>query len=388
MTGPGATGSGSTSPTRGCPVDFVGPETDLFDRATAAYSPGGYLDPAFDQDHAARWGNALGFPAFSVSDLVATYQPDVLVELLGINDLDGLGASVDTVDQELGQLVATARQQKPDVSVVLGALGSDWIPKVPEFNAQLPALAAQLDQPDSRVVAADPPHLVQDVDTYEFVHPSATGEVKIAADIADALSSLGVGPPATRPLPVVPNGPRDPAVLSVVPGEHSATLSWELPLGADRAYVEQRDLDAADTAWHRSDQPILRPVVSTVISGLVDGDRYRFRLRAAKYAAVAEDIASPVAQLRLGVPALVPSFAVRARPRGFRASWGGAELATSYLVTWWPAGHRGEQRSIRTRRTVRTVHHLGPRVDLVVMVRAVHGSITGPGSRQLVTTKR
>jgi len=192
----------------GVAVDFVGPSRDLLDRSTNTYVPDGYLDPDFDQDHAGRWGNALGFPAFSVDDLVATYQPDVLVELLGVNDLHGLGASVEDVDRELGELVAAARQQRPDVSVVLGALGSDWIPQVPEFNAQLPAVAAQLDSSGSRVVAAAAPHLVREVDTYEFVHPSATGEVKIAAEMADALAGLGIGPPATRPLPTVQNGPR------------------------------------------------------------------------------------------------------------------------------------------------------------------------------------
>src|SRR4051794_6230696 len=54
----------------GVAVDFVGPSRDLFDRSTNTYVPDGYLDPDFDQDHAARWGNALGFPAFSVDDLV------------------------------------------------------------------------------------------------------------------------------------------------------------------------------------------------------------------------------------------------------------------------------------------------------------------------------
>jgi lysophospholipase L1-like esterase len=365
----------------GVAVDFVGPENDLLDLAEGTYGHHDYLDPGFDQDHAARWGNALGLSALSVPDLVSTYQPDVVVELLGVNDFAALNASVDTVDQELEELVADARKQKADVSVVLGALGSDWIRNVTTFNAQLPGLAAQLDSPESRIVAAAPAHLVQDVDTYEFVHPAATGEVKIAAEIADALAALGIGPPATRPLPILPNGPRDPALLSVTPEDAGAKLSWSLPLGADRVYVEQRDLDAADSSWHRSDQPVLRPQVSTELTGLVDGDRYQLRLRAAKGTAIAEDIASRGAQVRPGVPAPVAALEASARRRGFRASWGSAALATSYRVTWWRPGHRGTARSARTMHRALAVHSLLPRHTYVVSVRGVHASFVGP-SRQ------
>jgi hypothetical protein len=366
-------------------VDFVGPATDLLDRATSTYGHHGYLEPAFDQDHAARWGNAIGFPSFSVSDLVATYQPDVVVELLGVNDFNGLGASVDTVDQELGQLVADARGQKPDVYLVLGGLGSDWIQNVPEFNDQLPDLAAQLDTPASRVVAADPPHLVQGVDTYEFVHPSATGEVKIAANIADALSGLGIGPPATRPLPVVPNGPRDPAALTLIPGDGEVALSWTLPLGADRVYVEQRDLDATDPSWQRVADPVVRPQLGTVVDGLVDGDRYGFRVRAAKGTAVAEDVVSAEAEVRPGVPLAVPGLQVTPHRQGLRATWGRTGLATSYRLSWWPVGQPG-----RIASTVRTplagrVSGLLPGHRYVVAVRGLRGAVEGPSSRVTIT---
>lgn len=370
----------------GVAVDFVGPETDLLDRRDTTYGHHGYLDPNFDQDHAARWGNSLGWPVFSVGDLVATYQPDVVVELLGVNDFAGLGASVDQVDGELGQLVADARQQEPGVSVVLGALGSDWIAHVPEFNAQLPGLAAGLDSPSSPVVAADPPYLVRDVDTYEFVHPSATGEVKIAANIADALSTLGVGPPAARPLPVVPNGPRDPATVALTPGDGDVRLDWTLPLGADQAYVEQRDLDAVDDGWQRAADPVLLPGLGTTVDGLTDGDRYRFRVRAAKGTAIAEDVVSPTIKVRPGVPLPVPELQVARRHQGFRAAWGSATLARSYDVTWWQVGHRDHSVTRRTTRLAHTVHHLGPHRTYVVTVRGVRHGLAGRATRAEVVT--
>jgi lysophospholipase L1-like esterase len=372
----------------GADFDFVGPRTDLLDRNANTYGSHGYLDPGFDQDHAALWGNALGMPAFSISQLVADYQPDVVVELLGVNDLNGLGASVATVDDELGDFVGDARAQNPDVAVVLGALGSDWISKVPEFNAQLPGLAHSLDTPTSRVVAAAPPHLVQGVDTYEFVHPSATGEVKIAADVADALSTLGVGPPAARPLPVVPNGPRAPASLTATAGETSASLSWTLPLGADRVYVEQRDLDAADPSWERATDPVVLPEIGTDLCCLVPGDRYRFRLRAAKGTAVAEDIASNVVGLRPGVPSAVRSLKASPRHHGFRATWSAATLATWYQVRWWPAGHPHQWTQERTSRLGLTVSHQKAGRTYVVSVLGEHNGFLGPATRTEVVPKR
>jgi lysophospholipase L1-like esterase len=368
----------------GVAFDLVGPRTDLLDRTTSTYGSHGYLDPNFDQDHAAQWGNALGWPAFSVSALVADYQPDVVVELLGVNDFAGLGSSVATVDDELRTLVSDARAQKPDVDVVLGALGSDWITNVPEFNAQLPALAASLDTPTSRIVASAPPHLVQDVDTYEFVHPSATGEVKIAAEIDDALSTLGIGPPAERPLPTVPNGPRDPAQLSVVPGDTSAALSWSLPLGADRVYVEQRDLDAADPGWHRQADPVVLPARGTDLDGLVPGDRYQVRVRAAKGTAVAEDVESSTVAFRPGVPGPLTYLGVFARRHGFHATWSSAALATSYRVRWWPLGHRGRARSRTTAQRHLRVHHVWSGRRYVVVVRGQHDRFLGAPSRRVV----
>ena len=41
----------------GVSVDFVGPRDDLWDNVTSQFGSQAYVDPAFDQDHAARWGD-------------------------------------------------------------------------------------------------------------------------------------------------------------------------------------------------------------------------------------------------------------------------------------------------------------------------------------------
>ena len=58
------------------------------------------------------------------------------------------------------------------------------------------------------------------------MHPSASGEVKIAASVADALAGLGIGAPYPRPLPDAEPVPVHPAVLTVRPGPGQALLQW------------------------------------------------------------------------------------------------------------------------------------------------------------------
>ena len=71
----------------GVGVDLVGPSDDLYDNVTGQRGSHEYVDPAFDQDHAARWGMQFATQDVPVADLVAEYHPDVVVEGLGLNDL-------------------------------------------------------------------------------------------------------------------------------------------------------------------------------------------------------------------------------------------------------------------------------------------------------------
>lgn len=122
----------------GVPVDLVGPHTGLYDVATDEQVPDGYLDPAFDTDHAARWGMKLDRMETPVADLVAAYHPDVVVELLGLNDLLYDGRTAAEVEGMLRGLVSDARSADPDVDVVLGAIPQRWVAGVPELDAALP----------------------------------------------------------------------------------------------------------------------------------------------------------------------------------------------------------------------------------------------------------
>jgi lysophospholipase L1-like esterase len=291
----------------GADVDLVGPRNDLLDPVTATFGSQEYVDPDFDRDHAARWGMRLADLQPSVGELVRRYRPDVVVELLGINDLVWARATPSEVEDEMSELVADARSADSGVDVVLGELPQVWFEGVSELNSRLADLAERLDTDSSRVVTgATGQGFVEGVDTYDAAHPSAAGEVKLAAAVADALAELGIGSPYPRPLPRVPNGPRQPALLRIQPGDGSASLSWRSPAGASAAYIWIRDR-TNDEPWTRLPLPVTDQTWTA--GGLVNGHHYEFRLQSAKGTAVAEDVFSNVVGVR-PEPQVVPPFPV------------------------------------------------------------------------------
>ncbi len=269
----------------GADVDLVGPDQDVAGPPPSAPNLD-YADPDFDRDHAGRWGKAFISHDWPVGSLVSAYHPDVVVELLGVNDALWSGATASQLLADAEQFVAEARAADPEVDVVLGGLPQRWYPEIAEYDDELDDLAARLDTVTSRVVVARAPEVfVEDVDTYDLVHPSASGEVKIAAGVADALAGLGIGTPYPRPLPSVPPVPTRPAELVARPLAGAAELSWEPPPGGWTAYVWQRDATRGEE-WQRLPQGIAG--TTWTAAGLVPGDTYEFRVQMAKGTSVSE----------------------------------------------------------------------------------------------------
>ena len=172
---------------------------------------------------------------------------------------------------------------------------------VAETNDRYQSLAADLNTENQQVVAASAdvgfrpstPGLVRD--TYDAAHPSSRGELKIAAAVADALSVLGVGARYPRPLPGAPLGPRRGALVRGTAGNHSLTLRWTSAPGTTGEIVWSRDLTAGRRWKVRSG------VVDTGsfrLKGLVNGHRYRCRVRPVKVWARASDTSSNLVTLR------------------------------------------------------------------------------------------
>ncbi|MDF9715043.1 hypothetical protein INN71_13025 [Nocardioides sp. ChNu-153] len=175
----------------GTAYDFVGPRQVLYDALTQDSTSTAYLDPAFDQDHVARWGMTLAEQDFPVTTLVTDLRPDVLVEMLGVNDLNHRGDDPAVVTQRVRQLVADARAVSPTVDVVLVELPQTWVEGVDEFNAFIRQMALELDTPEARVVSASTAGATI-AHTRDGMHPNADGEVLIADGVARALQRIGV----------------------------------------------------------------------------------------------------------------------------------------------------------------------------------------------------
>ncbi|MEZ5119856.1 MAG: fibronectin type III domain-containing protein [Candidatus Nanopelagicales bacterium] len=329
----------------GVDVDFVGPRDDLFDSATFASGSHEYADPDFDQDHAASWGASLAVEGRAIGGLLDQYHPDVIIEMLGINDLNGWAEPPSTALSQLNTFVADARAASPSVDVVFGELPQVWLSGVNDFNQGLTVLAQSLDTAGSRVLAAPTGQgLIKHVDTYDAAHLAATGEVAVAAGFADALADLGIGTVYPRPLPQVPNGPRQPAILSVQPGDGTATLSWLAPPGATAEYVWTRNRTTGEP-WNQLPIPV--PGTSWTATYLHTFDEYEFRLQSAKGTAIAADLFSNEVTVT-PLPPAVQGLRALVRRHRLRVSWNPVSSAPGYRIDWWPSGHRGNARTFDT----------------------------------------
>lgn len=367
----------------GVPADLVGPSSTLHRSPGAGPDEMTYADPRLDTDHAAVWGQTLMSPAQSLASLATTYVPDVVVALLGVNDVVAAGTAVETLMGEWRRQIAAARDASPGVRVVLVQLPQTWYAGVPDYNTALVGLAAELDRPGSRVVATAAAGLSQGRDTYDNTHPTASGEVKIARSVEDALARVGVGVPAGM-VPVVANGPTSAPRLTAAPGVGSVALAWSDVPGVSAEWLEVRDVRAG-ARWSRYPYAFSAGTVSWRPTGLSDGHVYEFRLRPAKGTAIAEAVTSPVVTAVPGRRPVPPVVEARVDGGGtLRASWAAVADADHYAVAVrdatagapWPA----PQAVTDTRWTLRGLRS-GHAYEL--RVRADNGAAVGGTSRAI-----
>lgn len=218
---------------QGIAVDFVGPHGGVLNsKADELWDASGYADPKFDTDHAARWGMGFVNQEYPIGELVSKYRADVVVSMLGTNDLAFFGQTPDQVAASASEFVAAARAANPGVSIVLSHVPNGWVGGAGGVNWWLDVIASDRDQPGARVLSASVDGAYdQNVDTYDPLHPSASGEVKLARSVATALAKMGVG---SRPdaFPLVVNGPASIPRLSATVRWGLVQLNWSMPAGA------------------------------------------------------------------------------------------------------------------------------------------------------------
>ncbi|MDA2804402.1 GDSL-type esterase/lipase family protein [Nocardiopsis suaedae] len=281
-------------------LEFVGPRDGVENRATEGEDEhDGYADPDFGTAHDAMWGRTLKDASQEIGGTVAEYDPDVLLVLLGINDLGWLGAEPGRMHGQVRDLLDEARQgDDPPQVLIAGVLptqrGVDdpsFAAKVGAYNSGLDAIAEEESRPGARVVhvdIADAESYVPDRDTYDGTHPNARGELKIAAAFADALhSGFGYGAPYPRPLPETEFGPREAPepTAELVPGQ-GAVLNWDPVPGATTYRVRWKQggegtPEGADQVWAKA-RPLPAHVRTWTLEDVEPGAEYTFQVRADK----------------------------------------------------------------------------------------------------------
>lgn len=245
-------------------VDFVGSATGPYGDGNWNYTDGdAYADPDFDQQHAAVGGGVLQYEghrlqAWPVAQEIEVHAPDVVVSMWGINDLGDPDQSIDAIMGYYAGWIARARAVKPSIDFVVAELPQTWLydGKVVAFNAALRSLAEGLATPASkiRVARMSAPYTRQD-DFLDGIHPTTSGERKIAAMMVGALSPM-LGPqsgvpvePAPSPGPVLVqpteaavaaavSAPREPRRVRAVRRGARIAVSWRAVRSAQRYIVK------------------------------------------------------------------------------------------------------------------------------------------------------
>jgi lysophospholipase L1-like esterase len=273
---------------------MVGPYHSLFNNVTKTEGDQNYANPGFEHANDATWGMTLSHEKDAIGGRVATYRPDYLLVLLGLDDLFWFGTSQPDMAADLAAFIAAARTVGPHIRIVFGLLPPNihtqtnpvFAASVAGFNHTISSTAARLSTPGSPVtVARDGAGLNVASDLWDGTHPNANGEVKIAAAFADILASrFHLGSTYARPYPVLPTGPLTQSLLTVKPSQtaRQAKLSWTPVPGADSYRVFVKDVTQGEVTFSRLPWPLTAGQDRWTAGLLNSGDTYDFKLQACK----------------------------------------------------------------------------------------------------------
>jgi lysophospholipase L1-like esterase len=163
------------------------------------------------------------------------YTPDIALIHLGTNDMihdwnNGQGVA-ETIN-ELKDIINLLRADNPQVIVLLAKLipadGAiwDWASHIDSLNAEIPSIATDMQSEDSPIIIVDQytgfdPTLGND--TFDGIHPNASGEEKMAQKWHDAIQNALAGSGFGLQIKTYLEGPYDG-------GQMSTNILAELPL--------------------------------------------------------------------------------------------------------------------------------------------------------------
>lgn len=163
-----------------------------------------YKGKSFDPDHEGYWGETAGqvLTRLQTSLLTLTNDgkaPDVALIHLGTNDMLATGDSATKVQgaiSSIEDIIDLLRVQNPNVAVIVAKV----IPYASDSSGQIVLLNDVIDKLDETKGTADSPVVIVDqytgfnatvgVDSFDGIHPNASGEEKIASKFFGELQKI------------------------------------------------------------------------------------------------------------------------------------------------------------------------------------------------------
>ncbi len=161
---------------KGYNVDFVG------DRSRG--------DGNFDQDHAGVSSERIDQVSDRMDGLLDTYQPDIVLLMIGTNDIlqDN---NLEDAPNRLSNLIDQITNQSPDTQVFVSSIPPDKNAErqelVDQYNALIPDIVESKRAEGKNVIFVDTHSSMNTEDLEDDVHPTPTGNNKIANSWYEAI---------------------------------------------------------------------------------------------------------------------------------------------------------------------------------------------------------
>ena len=217
---------------------------------TSGSFDGGYaigVDPDWaNARHFGAWGRAAATDQYLIEEVVQDYQPDLLLLMLGFNDLGWFYSNPSGTINSVYNLMENARRANPNLAFAIAnipqrsSLGRKDLPAntdlynqmleqaIPYWNSnQSPVVLVHLQENYNCAVSGCP-------DGYDGLHPNVMGEYHIAQAFSQTLySSFGFG---SGPIVVPGNVPARnlpvPTNFKVQSSPQGVTATWDPVYGA------------------------------------------------------------------------------------------------------------------------------------------------------------
>ncbi|EME38875.1 hypothetical protein DOTSEDRAFT_75553 [Dothistroma septosporum NZE10] len=253
---------------------------------------GGYakdVSSSFDKEHFSHTGRQMKQAKDEIHSQVSIYKPDMLLTMLGFNDLGWLVSSgADETLEDTKSFVDQARAANPEIHLVLGNIPQrshidrdDLVKKTSKYNALLHHAIPEWSTARSRIEGVEIERSYGYVPdeckgTFDGLHPNALGDYQIACAFSRTLHhAFGFGSkPLTmpkhipkRPLPV-------PSNLKACGAPYGVVCTFDAVYGSHGYDTRQRrqgesDWDEGFTGMNRIDHTFTSP-----------GEKWEFQVRA------------------------------------------------------------------------------------------------------------